>query len=282
MKILITGSKGQLGKELMEYLSNNENVEVISYDRNQMDITNLNHMAEIIESKKPDVIINTAAYTNVDGSETDYNSAYSVNVIGARNIASVADKIGAKLIHISTDFVFDGKKDSLYFEYDSTNPLSVYGKTKLAGEWAVRNSCKKHFIIRTSWLYGKYGNNFVKTMLKLGLEKDSISIVTDQIGSPTLVEDLVKIIDVVMYSESYGVYHFSNSGFCSWNEFAKEIFKIKKYEIEVIDTNSIEYKRPAERPSFSAMDTSMLKSEFNLEIREWKEALFDFLDGNTV
>lgn len=279
MKILVTGSKGQLGRELCETLNLINDVQVIGHDRDTLDITNWSELLQEIESIRPNVIINAAAYTNVDGCETDYNGAYAVNVIGARNVARAAQILGAKVIHISTDFVFDGNKGASYFEYDATNPLSVYGKTKLAGEWAVRNECRNHFIIRTSWLYGKYGNNFVKTMIKIGKQNDEIKVVTDQIGSPTYATDLVDVIQKCLYSDAFGVYHFSNKGNCSWNEFAKEIFFQMKMNTVVKDTTSVEFIRPATRPAFSVMDTDMIQASLEIEIKSWQESLASFIES---
>lgn len=280
MRILVTGSKGQLGKELCETLSLNKDIQVIGHDRDTLDITNWSEVLREVESIKPNVIINTAAYTNVDACETDYRGAHAVNVIGAMHMARAAEIVGAKIIHISTDFVFDGKKGSDYFEYDATNPLSVYGKTKLAGEWAVRNECRNHFIIRTSWLYGKYGNNFVKTMIKIGKQNDEIKVVTDQVGSPTYATDLVSMIEKCLNSETYGVYHFSNKGHCSWNEFAKEIFVQMKMKTLVNETTSVEFIRPAARPPYSVMDTAMIQATLKFEIADWKKSLKIFIEKN--
>lgn len=280
MRILVTGSKGQLGRELCETLCLYNDIQVIGHDRDTLDITNWSEVLQEVNSIKPNAIINTAAYTNVDACETDYSGAHAVNVIGALHMARAAELVGAKIIHISTDFVFDGKKRSDYFEYDATNPLSVYGKTKLAGEWAVRNECRNHFIIRTSWLYGKYGNNFVKTMIKLGKQNNEIKVVTDQIGSPTYATDLVSVIEKCLNSELYGVYHFSNKGHCSWNEFAKEIFVQMNMSTLVEKTTSVEFIRPAVRPEYSVMDTDMIQSALKVKIEDWKVSLKAFIKEN--
>lgn len=278
MRIFITGSKGQLGTELTETFLRETDHIVEGHDRDTLDITDYSAVLNDISAFKPDVVINGAAYTNVDGCETDYINANAVNCIGAMYVARAAEAVGAKLVHISTDFVFDGKKDSPYFEYDATNPLSVYGKTKLSGEQAVRNECKKHFIVRTSWLYGKYGNNFVKTMIKLGKQNDSISVVTDQIGSPTYVTDLIQMLLKMIHTDIYGTFHFSNTGVCSWNGFAKEIFRLSGLSVDVKDTTAKEFVRPAARPSYSVMDTSLVQASMNYEIRSWQSALEAFLD----
>lgn len=277
MRILVTGSKGQLGRELCETLSLNKDIQVIGHDRDTLDITSWSEVLKEVKAIKPNVIINTAAYTNVDACETDYSGAHAVNVIGAMNMARAAEQVGAKIIHISTDFVFDGKKGSSYFEYDATNPLSVYGKTKLAGEWAVRNECRNHFIIRTSWLYGKYGNNFVKTMFKLSEIKDNVEVVNDQIGSPTNVFDLVEVLKFLSGNESYGTYHFSNEGCCSWNEFAIKIFEILNLKTEVKPITSGSYGQLALRPSYSVLDTRLIQEITKLKIINWEDSLRNFL-----
>ncbi len=277
MKVLVTGSNGQLGKELCETLSSIEGYEVIGYDRKTLDISDYSRVKSIVSGFKPDAIINTAAYTNVDGCETDYFTAQSTNIVGARNVARAAEVVGAKVIHISTDFVFDGLKKMPYFEYDSTNPLSVYGKTKLAGEWAVRNECRRHFIIRTSWLYGKYGNNFVKTMIELGRKNDQIKVVADQVGSPTCVTDLISALTSIIVSEAYGTYHYSNQGNCSWNEFACFIFLQMEMDVTVEPIKTKELGRLADRPSYAVMDTRLIQETFGLKLTDWRESLSLFL-----
>lgn len=280
MKVLVTGSKGQLGRELTEKLQQNPILSVYDLDVDELDITNLNAVEAVVSRIKPAVIINTAAYTNVDGCETNYPAAYAVNVAGPRNLARAARVIGAKFIHISTDFVFDGLKTTPYFEYDSTNPLSVYGKTKLAGEHAIIQQTSDFFILRTSWLYGKYGNNFVKTMIRLGKTNDSLSVVTDQVGCPTSATDLVEAIIRIMHTEAYGVYHFSNSGSCSWHQFAKEIFNFMGMPVTVNEITARVLNRAAVRPSYSVMDTAMLENAFSLKVSSWQESLQVFIEKN--
>lgn len=280
MKILVTGSKGQLGRELIEKLGENSEFTVYGYDVDELDITDRAVVITIMAKLKPDIIINTAAYTNVDGCETNYKAAYDVNVVGPRNLAKAAHSIGAKLIQISTDFIFDGQKTTPYFEYDATVPLSVYGKTKLAGEHAIIQQTSDFFILRTSWLYGKYGNNFVKTMIRLGKTKDSLSVVTDQIGCPTSATDLVEAIVKIMSTEEYGIYHFSNSGSCSWNQFAKEIFNLMDMPVTVEDTTGEALNRPAQRPAYSVMDTAMIQNAFHIAILPWQASLQTFITEN--
>lgn len=280
MKILVIGAKGQLGSELCEYLRKNEAYTIISHDSDTLDITSLSSSTEMIESIQPNIIVNCAAYTNVDGAEADFETAYKVNVLGCTHLAVIAQNIGCKLIHISTDFVFDGTKSAPYFEYDATTPLGVYGQTKLAGEWEIRNHMSRYFIIRTSWLYGKNGNNFVKTMIRLGKENGKVSVVTDQIGSPTLTSDLILAIEACFESSIFGVYHFSNAGACSWNEFAKAIFKAKKMAVDVLPTTSDAFVRPAKRPAYSVMNTNLIKSALGVKPRAWQEALEDAVLSN--
>lgn len=277
MKILIVGSNGQLGRALMDYYDKIRNIDVVGFDKHQLDISNREKVVEAIINENPQIVINSAAFTNVDGAESDYKGAYLTNVVGARNIAHASKLVHAKVLYISTDFVFDGKRDYPYSEHDATNPLSVYGVTKLAGEHATRLENNSHFIIRTSWLYGVYGNNFVKSIIKTGLEKETISVVTDQVGSPTNVSDLVEVISRLIISESYGTYHFSNKGECSWNDFAKEIFRNLGLDIIVNDITSSELGRKAIRPSYSVLDTRAIEIETSNQIRSWKDALKEYL-----
>lgn len=270
MKIMITGADGQLGSELAEHLFQHE---LFKYNRNTMDITNREKVLSVVRENSPEVIVNCAAYTNVDGSEGNYDSAYKVNVLGCSNLAEAAKLIDAKLIHISTDFVFNGIKDFPYTEYDATMPLGVYGQTKLAGEWAIRHRMDKWFILRTSWLYGKNGQNFVKTMIRMGKENDKVSVVTDQIGSPTCATDLIEVIKACLMSEQYGLYHFANAGECSWNMFAQAIFKHMGMDVQVLPTSSTDYIRPAKRPAYSVLDTRLVQSALHVKSRHWEDAL---------
>jgi dTDP-4-dehydrorhamnose reductase len=270
MKVLITGADGQLGSELAEHLLEHE---LFKYNKDNLDITNREKVFDIITKDLPDVIINCAAYTNVDSSESNYEAAYKVNVLGCSNLAEAAKLTEAKLIHISTDFVFNGMKEFPYSEYDATMPLGVYGQTKLAGEWAIRQKMDKWFILRTSWLYGKNGQNFVKTMIRLGKENNAVSVVTDQVGSPTYVTDLIGAIKACLISDLYGIYHFANAGECSWNEFAHAIFKQMGMSVDVYPTNSDAFIRPAKRPSYSVLDTRLIQSAFQIVPRHWEDAL---------
>jgi dTDP-4-dehydrorhamnose reductase len=275
LKVLVTGAKGQLGIDVVERLS--QSYEVIGLDREKLDITSLDRVVNIVKEIKPDIIINTAAYTNVDGCEMNIDTAYKINAVGPRNLAVAALEYNIRLLHLSTDFVFDGEKREPYVEFDRTNPLGVYGKSKLAGEDLVREICPRHYILRTSWLYGINGKNFIKTMLKLSETNNIIKVVDDQVGSPTFTVDLVKVIEMVMKTDAYGIYHASNSGQCSWNQFAKKIFeRAGKTDVEVLPITSVELNRPAMRPKYSVMSNLMIKLQFDYCMRNWDEALMQF------
>ncbi len=280
MKILVTGSTGQLGTNLIRCLGrleHKEKHEIIGATRKELDITDNKEVLEYFKNNSFDAVINAAAYTDVDKCETDFDNAFLVNAIGPRNLAIAAYKYGFKLIHISTDYVFDGKNPDGYYEFDRPNPISKYAITKFAGEEYVKNHCTQYFIIRTSWLYGKYGKNFVKTMLTLSESREEIKVVNDQKGSPTFSEDLVDFISKIITTEKYGIYHFSNSGSCTWYEFAKEIFKITNKDMTVHPISTEEFNAPAPRPQYSILNNYMAKLEFDHESRSWQEALQEYL-----
>ncbi|SHK55300.1 dTDP-4-dehydrorhamnose reductase [Tepidibacter formicigenes] len=275
MKILVTGSNGQLGIDIVNTLS--KKYEVVGLDSKDLDITNLDNVLNTVKEIKPDIIINSAAYTNVDGCEENIDLAYKVNGLGARNLAISSFENNSRLLHISTDFVFDGEKNEPYIEFDNTNPLSIYGKSKLAGENYIKEICPRHYILRTAWLYGKNGNNFVKTMLRLAENNKTLKVVDDQIGSPTYTMDLVKVIEMIIKTDAYGTYHVSNDGSCSWNEFAKKIFEFADFkDIQVLPISTEEFGRPAQRPKYSVMRNYMLELDFNYYIRNWEEALKEY------
>ncbi|WP_426451097.1 dTDP-4-dehydrorhamnose reductase [Paenibacillus sp. S-38] len=275
MKVLVTGANGQLGQDVVALFA--EQHEVRGLGRAQLDITELEQCLEQVESFRPDVIIHCAAYTAVDQAETDVDGAYRVNAVGTRNMAVAAEKVGSKLCYISTDYVFDGKGTSPYKEYDKTNPSGIYGKSKEAGEQLAISLCSRYFIVRTSWVYGLHGNNFVKTMLKLSEDRDRLKVVHDQIGSPTFTEDLAGFLLALVGTEKYGIYHASNSGTCSWYEFAKAIFEESGKATIVEPCTTDEFPRPAPRPSYSVMDHLSIRINGFSEIRPWREALVDFL-----
>ncbi|KRF35869.1 dTDP-4-dehydrorhamnose reductase [Paenibacillus sp. Soil787] len=275
-KVLVTGGEGQLGTDVIKVLQD-QGYEVYGFGKKELDITIKDQVEEIFSQIVPDIVVHTAAYTKVDLAETEYELAFNINALGTRNLATAADKYQAKLIYISTDYVFNGEKLEPYQEFDATNPINVYGESKLAGEEFVRSICPKYFIVRTSWVYGLHGNNFVKTMLQLAQKQTSLSVVHDQIGSPTYTIDLARCISDIMETDKYGTYHVSNSGYCSWYEFAKEIFNSASITIDLIPVTSEQFPRPAKRPRYSVMQHSALELNGFQMIRSWKDGLKDFL-----
>lgn len=273
--VLVTGGKGQLAaclKDITRYL---DHFNFVYVDIEDLDITKPIAVANFFKSEEINYCINCAAFTAVDIAESNQELATSVNVEGAKNLASACKENNAILIQISTDFVFDGNQTKLYTEEVEANPLSVYGTTKLNGEKAVVEILKEYFIIRTSWLYSEHGNNFVKTMLKLGAERNKLSVVCDQIGTPTYALDLAELIVeiITLNSKSYGIYHYSNEGVASWYDFAIAIFELSNLNVIVSPINSIDYKTTAERPKFSVMDKSKIKQVLNCQIPHWRESL---------
>ncbi|MEK5469448.1 dTDP-4-dehydrorhamnose reductase [Paenibacillus sp. FSL P2-0089] len=282
MKVLVTGSGGQLGQDLV-LLLHAQGYEVLGCDRQEMDITDLDQCIEIISGFQPDAIIHCAAHTAVDAAEKDIDTAYLINATGSRNVALAAEKAGAKLVYISTDYVFDGMGTKPYHEYDNTDPQSIYGKSKRAGELLVQSLSSKFFIVRTSWVYGKYGNNFVKTMLKLGQEKPLLQVVDDQKGSPTYTVDLARFLLELIQTEKYGVYHASNSESCSWYEFTQAIFAEAedilglKFTAKLEPCATEQFLRPAPRPRNSVLEHLAIRTNGFRDIRSWREGLRDFL-----
>jgi len=266
-KVLITGAKGQLGQELSKLLK-----DAVLTDREDLDITDFEAVQKFVRDNGIDTIINCAAYTNVDGAEDDELKAYQLNVTGPENLA----KTGCTILHISTDYVFDGKSHKPYEPTDEAKPLSVYGKTKLKGEEAVLKNAKTAVIIRTAWLYSPYGKNFVKTMRRLGEEKSEISVVADQIGTPTYAGDLAEAIAKILpqiKEKQKTVYHFTNEGVCSWYDFAYEIMSLSKLKCDVLPIPSSAYPTKAVRPLYSVLSKEKIKQDFNLKIPHWKEGL---------
>ena len=277
MKILITGSKGQLGLELVKQLKIKGLYKIIDTDRDELDIVDIDNVNEFILSSKPDVVINCAAHTAVDLCETDIENAYKINAIGPRNLAIACEKVNAKFVQVSTDYVFDGNIDRPYREDDNTCPNSIYGSSKLMGENFTKEFCSRHFIVRTAWLYGD-GNNFVRTMLKLSETNKEINVVNDQFGSPTSTVDLAKAIIELIHTEHYGTYHGTCEGKCSWYDFAQKIFEISNIDIKVNPVTSEEYKRLAPRPAYSVLDNFMLKLVGLNSFRNWEDALIEYLN----
>ena len=275
-KILVTGANGQLGSEL-RVLSVNSNHEFLFTDVAELDITNREAVDNYVSEHGTDIIVNCAAYTNVDKAEDDTEMADNINHLAVKNLAEVSAKYKLILIHISTDYVFDGSKNTPYLETDPTAPLGVYGRTKLAGEKAVTDSGCDYLIIRTSWLYSSFGNNFVKTMRRLTAEKDSLKVVFDQVGTPTYAGDLaqaiLKIIDSGKYADNAGIYHFSNEGVCSWYDFAIEIRNLSGNLCDIQPCHSDEFPSKVKRPNFSVLDKTKIKETFGLKIPYWKFSL---------
>ncbi len=288
-KIIVTGADGQLGRAISQKMLNRYGIELIRTDVTEglrikpLDITNLEEVMAFVEAEKPYAIINCAAFTNVDGCEKDWDGAYKLNAIGPRNLAIAAERYGAKMMHISTDYVFAGNGDKPYTEFDTPNPISAYGKTKLAGEEFVKQFSTKYFIVRTAWLYGD-GKNFVKTMLRLSETMDEISVVNDQIGSPTSTTVLSEIIEQLIWTDNYGTFHGTCEGTCSWAEFTEEIFKLEGKRTKVKAITSLEYAKQhpdaAARPAYSVLDNYMLKLTTGYVAWDWKEAIKQYFVAN--
>ncbi len=289
LKILITGISGMLGVDLYQTLR--EKYEVVGFDLQEFpsisflpppvqrgDITRIGEVKRAFHELTPDLVVHTAAYTDVDGCEKNPDKAYKVNALGTQNVCLASQELNVPLIYISTDFVFDGKKDSPYLESDQPHPISIYGMSKLVGEEYVRTLLHRYFIVRTSWLYGHYGKNFVETILKLAEEKEELTVVDDQVGSPTYTKDLSRKIKELLSTKSYGVYHITNSGSCSWYEFAREILELSGIKgVEVRPITSEELDRPAPRPRFSVLEDSRPREVLGNSMRDWKEALRDYI-----
>ncbi|SEG66190.1 dTDP-4-dehydrorhamnose reductase [Vibrio hangzhouensis] len=285
MKVLITGSHGQVGHCLVERLNKREDIDVVAYDRDVLDITNKEQVQAVIAELMPNVIINAAAHTAVDKAESDVEPSFAINRDGPMNLAMAAESVGALLLHISTDYVFDGSKTEPYSESDTTGPQGVYGKSKLAGELAVQEHCSKYAILRTAWVFGEHGNNFVKTMLRLGADRPELGIIGDQFGGPTYAGDiadaLITMMDkfAVADNDLSGVYHYSGAPHVSWYEFAKEIFfAADKYSVLkstplVNEITADQYPLPAPRPANSRLNCSKIESVFGIVPSDWKLAL---------
>lgn len=277
MKILVTGLHGQLGQEVTRQFQ--DKYELALFNRSSLDIRDFNAVESLIFDTEPDVVINAAAYTNVEKAEEDSATAFRVNAIGAQNLALACKKVGSKFVHISTDYIFDGSKTEPYEEFDAPNPLSVYGKSKWWGEKLIEQVGGKYFILRTSWLYGD-GPNFVRTMLRLAAERDKLTVVADQYGTPTSTKDLVWVIEKLMATDFYGVYHASNNGSCTWYEFAQEIFKLAGKEVIVEPVSTDSYPVKAKRPQHSVLENRMLKLRGLDVMRPWEDALRDYIEND--
>jgi len=287
MKIIIIGANGQLGTDLCNVLSHSDLVPLTHKD---IEITDINSVKQVFGKYEPDVIINTAAFVRVDDCETEQNRAFKVNALGARNVAVAAQEPGAKLVHMSTDYVFGGEDEprtTPYTEFDTPVPLSIYGKSKLTGENFVRHLCLKHFIIRTSGLFGVVGasgksGNFVETILKFAKERNELRVVNDQVFSPTYSKDLAQKIAQLISTEYYGIFHITNKGTCSWYEFSREILKQAGLKTSVISISSAEYPQKARRPGYSVLDNYHLRLLGMDNMRPWKEALEGYLKNKAI
>jgi len=289
LKVLITGISGMLGVDLYQTLK--EKHEVVGFDLKEFpstsflpppvqrgDIARIDEVKRAFHELTPDFVVHTAAYTDVDGCEKNPDKAYKVNALGTQNVCLASQELNIPVIYISTDFVFDGKKDSPYVEFDEPRPISIYGRSKLAGEEYVKTLLNKYFIVRTSWLYGHYGKNFIETILQLASQKKELRVVNDQVGSPTYTRDLSGKIKELLPTELYGIYHITNSGSCSWYEFARETLKladIKGAQLKPI--TSEELSRPAPRPGFSVLENYCLRLALGKSMRDWQEALRDYI-----
>ena len=275
-KLLITGANGQLGSEIRDLATNDNINSYIFTDIDELDITDLDAVCNYIQIHKPDFIINCAAYTAVDKAEDDFELCSKINYLAVENIAKGAKRVGAKVIHVSTDYVYGGDSSTPYVESDATEPKSVYGSTKLKGEMILIDILPEDSItIRTSWLYSTYGKNFVKTMIMLGKERASLNVVSDQRGTPTYAKDLAKAIMQIANADKFiaGIYNYSNEGECTWYDFACEIHKIAGVECVVNPISSKEYPTKAKRPAYSVLDKSKIKRTFGLNIPNWEESL---------
>jgi len=274
MNILVTGANGQLGSELRMLSINNKNRFVFT-DQEELDITNQEDVYSFFDDMMPQICINVAAYTAVDKAETDDEKCRKVNTLAPEILAKVCKTYNTKLFQVSTDFVFDGESNTPYQENSPVNPLNVYGKTKQEGEQRILTQNSDSVIIRTSWLYSSFGSNFVKTMIRLGKEKRELSVVYDQIGTPTYAKDLAEVLLVMVEQASKykGIYHFSNEGVCSWYDFAHAIFEIHKIRVTLHPIRTAMYPTPAKRPHYSVLDKSKIKTETAITIRHWREAL---------
>lgn len=276
MKILITGSNGMLGHDLENVLKDKH--ELILTTSKTLDITDKDKTMEIIKENNPDIVINSAAYTDVDGCETNQDLAYAVNGQGVKNLALACRQIDCPLVHVSTDYVFDGTARDPIPEDGEIGPISVYGKSKLMGEQAIEEILDKYFIVRTAWLYGINGKNFPKTMLELAENHPEITVVYDEVGTPTYTPDLAYGISELIETDFYGIYHLTNSGSCSWCEFAMYIFEIAGRDVNVVPVTASEFSRPAPRPSYSVlMNKKWIENGFE-PLRDYKEAISEYIE----
>ena len=285
-KIIVTGCNGQLGHAVNKIYENSREYECVNTDVAQLDITDIDDVNRLVGDIRPYAIINCAAHTNVNGCETDIDNAYRINAIGPRNLSIAASKYGAKLVHISTDYVFDGNSNIPYTEFDTPNPQAVYGKTKLAGENFVKEFAKEYFIVRTAWLYGD-GKNFVKTMLGLSQNHDKVTVVGDQFGSPTSADELAKAIAYLLPTDNSGLFHGTCAGSTNWADFAREIYKLagKSTAVETVTTQ--QYNKNASgviapRPAYSILDNYMFRLTTDFMFAQWEKAIAEYINDNCI
>lgn len=285
-KIIITGCNGQLGRALNQLYEKECDITLINTDIFQgdgitsLDITDVDAVLSFVKEMKPDAIINCAAHTNVDKCETDIDNAYKINAIGPRNLSIAAAETGARLMHISTDYVFPGTEDRPLTEFDAVGPTSMYGKTKLAGENFVKEFSDKHFIIRTAWLYGD-GKNFVRTMLRLAEDHSEIGVVKDQFGTPTSAVELARAVRYLLPTENYGLFHGTCEGSCSWADFAAEIFRLAKKDVKVNYITTEEFGSLAKRPAYSILDNYMLRLTTDFTFASWQDAIEEYMKSES-
>ena len=297
MVVLVSGANGQLGQAIQSVVGNYPSIDFVFCSSSELNVTDKSNCETVFEKYKPQFCINAAAYTAVDKAESEPEKAFAINVTGAQNLAEVCKIHDTILLHVSTDFVFDAKfVDGIAYydrelrlplksekgltETDVPFPAGIYGLTKLQGEQAIESTWEKHFIIRTSWVYSQFANNFMKTMLRLASERDSLSVVADQIGTPTNAVDLAECLLTIITQHPtpntqhlFGIYNFSNEGQCSWYDFAKEIFRVNNISINLQPIPTSAYPTPAKRPAYSVLDKSKIKKVFGIEIKDWKESL---------
>ena len=284
-KIIVTGCNGQLGRAVNRVYAGSAEYELVNTDVTELDITSVDDVMSFVDDIKPYAIINCAAFTAVDRCETDADAAYRINAIGPRNLAIAAERFGARLVHVSTDYVFSGDADRPYTEFDAPNPVSMYGRTKLFGEEYVKQFSTRFFILRTAWLYGD-GKNFVRTMLSLGESRDEVSVVCDQVGSPTSAAELARAIYSLLPTDNFGTFHATCEGVCSWADFAEEIFARAGKNVKVNRITSEYYKamypQSADRPAYSVLDNYMFRLTSGYSFADWKTAFAEYIADNCL
>lgn len=280
MKILVTGAQGQLGTAIVRKLSGRFQIE--AFNSRQLDISDEKQVLQIITQIKPAYIINCAAYNNVNQAELHSDKAIAVNELGVYHLAKAAELMGAVLIHISTDYIFDGQKKSPYIEEDMPNPLNVYGMSKYKGELLIQEMCSKYIILRTSWLYSEKENNFPHAILRLAKEKNHLKVISDHIGTPSNTEELARVIQELIEDGVYGIYNCSGNGQCSWYEFAKKTMELAGINCNIQPIKAMEYKEPAKKPAYSVLDNTKIQKVLGFSIRQWEEALEWYFKNNQI